>query len=256
MATTVQGRTAIVTGAGSGIGEAIAKRLAAEGANVVVADLNQLGIDHVVSGIQAAGGQASGHRADVTSADDVRALCAAAESTFGSLDILVNNAGIILPEVSVMDAPEDGWDRILEVNLKSQFLCVRAAAPIMASRAHGRIVNISSRAWLGTAGLSAYSASKAGVVGLTRTLALELGPRGITVNSIGPGAIQTPLFSQMPEDEQARVRQNASRTPIPRLGQPDEIANAVVFFAADESGFITGQMLYVCGGRSIGYSVG
>jgi NAD(P)-dependent dehydrogenase (short-subunit alcohol dehydrogenase family) len=244
----VEGRTAIVTGSGSGIGEGIAKMLAREGAKVCVTDIVGDRIERVVGEIRADGGEAIGVRADVTKARDVEALCQRVVDEFGRIDILVNNAGIIVDEVEIAEMSEEAWDKILTVNLRSQFLCCRSAVRVMKAQEYGRIINIASRSWLGGSGLANYAASKGGVVSLTRSLALELGKYGITVNCVSPALVVTPMFLGLLEEEREAALKRAKSQPIPRLGKPEDVAYAVLFYAADEADFITGQHLYVGGG--------
>lgn len=247
----VEGRVAIVTGSGSGIGEGIAKMLAQNGAKVCVTDIVPERVERVVGEIEAEGGTVIGVVTDVTKAGQVEAMCQRVVDEFGSLDILVNNAAIIAPEVDIDEMPDDVWDRIIETNLRSQFVCCRAAVRRMKEQKFGRIVNIVSRSWLGGAGISNYAASKGGVIGLTRSLAMELGKHGITANCVSPTLVITPLFLGMPKEEQERDRRRAMQNPIPRLGKPEDIAFAVLFFASEEAEYITGQHLYVGGGGDL-----
>ena len=248
---TVQGRSAIVTGGGSGIGEGIARGLAQAGAKVCIADISSPALERVVGEITAKGGVAIGVQTDVSKAESVAAMCQQVVDKFGRIEILVNNAGIIAPEVEIDEMSEETWDKILTVNLKSQYLCSRTAVRVMKQQQYGRIVNIASRSWLGGRGLANYAASKGGVVSLTRSLAIELGKYGITANCVSPTLVVTPLFLSMPKEEQEQDLKKAKANPIPRLGTPADVAYAVLFFAADEAEFITGQHLYVGGGADL-----
>ena len=241
----VKDRVAIVTGSGQGIGEGIARVLAGAGAQVVVNDLAADKVDEVVADL---GDGAIGHVANVATADGAQGLVAAAQDAFGRVDILVNNVGIARDGWLAKMSEED-WDDVIEVNLKSQFLCCRAAAPVLMEQKYGRIVNITSRAWLGGPGQANYAASKGGVISLTRTLALELARFGVTANCIAPALVDTPLFRGLEEEVQERL---VKTIPAGRIGTPSDIGNAVLFLAADESSYVTGQTLYVCGGRSLG----
>ncbi len=241
----VKDRVAIVTGSGQGIGEGIARVLAGAGARVVINDLVPEKVDQVVADL---GDGAIGHVANVATADGAEGLIAATRDAYGRVDILVNNVGIARDSWLVKMSEQD-WDSVIEVNLKSQFLCCRAVAPVMIEQKSGRIINITSRAWLGGPGQANYAASKGAVISLTRTLALEMARYGITANCIAPALVDTPLFRGLKEDVQERL---VKTIPARRIGTPEDIGNAALFLAADESSYVTGQTLYVCGGRSLG----
>jgi NAD(P)-dependent dehydrogenase (short-subunit alcohol dehydrogenase family) len=236
-------KTAIVTGAGKGIGRGIALALAKDGFNVVVADLNKDDADAVASELNGMGVEAAGVACDVSDAGAVRALFSAAAERFGRLDVLVNNAGIY-PYVAFEKMTEADWDKVMDVNLKGVFLCAQAAAKVLP--AGGRIVSISSVASLiGFEGLTHYCASKGAINGFTRALALELASKKITVNAVAPGAIKTPGASGGSEEQ---TKQTVALIPLARMGEPEDIANAVSFLASDRSGYITGQVIVVDGG--------
>ncbi len=244
----VKDRVAIVTGSGQGIGEGIARTLAGAGARVVVNDLVSEKVDEVVADFRAAGFDAAGQTADVATAEGAEGLVATALDTYGRVDILVNNVGMAR-DAWLAKMSEEDWDTVLEVNLKSQFLCCRAVAPHMMEQKSGRSINISSRARLGGPGQANYAASKGAVISLTRTLALEMARYGITANCIAPALVDTPLFRGLEEEVQERL---VKAIPAGRVGTPEDIGNAALFLAADESSYVTGQTLYVCGGRSLG----
>jgi len=242
----LEDRVAIVTGGSRGIGRAIATELARRGAAVVV-NYRQDGeaAAAVVAEIESAGGRAVGFQADVSELTQAQALVEAAIQTYGRLDILVNNAGTTRDQVILMMSEED-WDTVIRVNLKSLYNTCKAAARPMVRQRSGRIINITSVVGIaGQGGQTNYAAAKAGVIGFTKSLAKELGPRGITVNAVAPGLIPTDLTANLPEE----LRQKAiEQTPLRRLGRAEEIAWAVAFLASDEAAFITGVTLPVDGG--------
>ena len=243
----VKDRVALVTGSGRGIGEGIVKKLAENGAKIVVNDVDQENIDRVVEEIRAAGGDAIGIKADITQKAQVQDMFKKVVDHFGRIDILVNNAGIA-KDKSILKLTEEDWDSVINVNLKGTFLCCQAAIAYMREQKYGRIINISSRAWLGWPGQANYSASKGGVVSLTRTLALEQAKYKITVNCIAPGIIKTPLFDSLPEN----AKENLLKVqPTGTIGDPADIAYGVLFFASDDSSYVTGQVIFICGGKSI-----
>ncbi|MHB8244987.1 MAG: glucose 1-dehydrogenase [Acidimicrobiales bacterium] len=244
------GRVAVVTGSGQGIGHGIARHLAAGGAKVVLNDVDEERVKAATEALVAEGAEATWVSSDVSSGEGAELLIEGAIAAFGSVDILVNNAGIARDKWLVKMSEED-WDLVMNVNLRSQFLCTKAAVAHMMKQNYGRIVNIASRAWLGGAGQANYSASKGGVVSFTRTCALEFAKYQITANAVAPALVDTPLFRGLKDEVQQRL---IASIPVGRIGGPDEIARAVAFFAAEESWYVTGQLLYVCGGRSIGAS--
>jgi NAD(P)-dependent dehydrogenase (short-subunit alcohol dehydrogenase family) len=244
----LEGRVALVTGAGSGIGEATARRFAREGAIVVVNDVDMERARPIAAGLQRDGARALSVAADVTRRADVEAMVNHVVGEFGRLDVLVNNAGINRDAMS-HKMTEEQWDQVLTVNLKGTFLCAQAALGRMRERGWGRVINTSSIGALGNIGQANYSASKAGVIGLTHTLALEYAKYGITVNCVAPGPVMTPMLAGVPEAIREKI---VARVPVGRIAQPDEIAGVHAFLASDDAAFITGQVLFVDGGMSVG----
>lgn len=238
-------KVAIITGAAKGIGRAIAERMHKENYQTILVDLD---IENGQLLANQLGEGAEFYNCNISKEEDVNKLFSALVKKFHTIDVLINNAGIIKDNV-IWKMPTEDFDTVIDINLKGTWLMCKNAASIMKIQQKGRIVNITSRAWLGNPGQSNYSASKAGVVGLTRVLALELGKYGVLVNAIAPGLIDTPLTQKLPEDVQEKL---IYAQPTKSMGKPEDIANAVVFLSDDNTQFITGQTIYVDGGKSIG----
>ncbi len=238
-------KVAVVTGASRGIGRAVALALAAQGADLVVAARSLLPLQELVTEIEALGRKALAVTADAAVTEDAQRLIASAVERFGRVDILINNAGITRDGLLLRMKDED-WDAVLDTNLKGAFLLSRAAAKLMSKQRSGRIINISSVVgMMGNPGQANYSASKAGLIGLTKSIARELARRGVTVNAIAPGFIETDMTRELSE----KVRQElTAQIPLGRLGQAEDVAQAVVYLASDHAGYITGQVLGVNGG--------
>jgi 3-oxoacyl-[acyl-carrier protein] reductase len=248
-----EGKVAIVTGGAQGIGAAIAARLASEGAAVAVADLTAERGAETVESIVKDGGRAVAYGADVSRTADVQTLVAAVVAEFGRVDILVNNAGITRDNLLFKMTDED-WDAVINVNLRSAFLMSREVQKHFVAQKYGKIVSLSSRSALGNRGQANYAASKAGVMGLTATLAIELGPFGVNVNAVAPGYIATAMTDATARriglDPEQLKTAAANDTPVRRVGYPEDIAATVAFLAADESSFISGQTIQVNGGAN------
>ena len=244
----LEGKVAVVTGAARGIGAACARRFAAEGAAVVIGDILEEEGEATAQSIREAGGAAAFVACDTGDGPQARALIAETVSRHGRIDVLVNNAGIFTI-ADFLDVTEEDFDRVLRVNLRGYFLVGQAAARVMADAGSGSIINMSSvNAVMAIESIAAYVVSKGGVNQLTSVMALALAPKGIRVNAIGPGTILTEMAGAMMTDEAAR-RRILSRTPMGRVGQPEEVAGIAVFLASDDSSYVTGQVIYADGGR-------
>lgn len=240
-----EGKSIIVTGGARGIGRAIAEMFLSDGASVSVIDRDE------ITDVSVSTDLFFSFAGSIADADTVERFVGEILARTGRVDILVNNAGIIRDNI-IWRMSEDEFDTVIETNLKGSWLLCRAVAPVMKERKSGRIVNIVSRAWLGNPGQSNYSASKGGLVSLTRVLALELARHNVTVNAIAPGLIDTPMTQNLPKKVLEKL---IAAQPGNRMGTPDDIARAVAFLSSDDSGFITGQVIHVDGGRSIGATV-
>ena len=244
----LKGRVAIVTGAGSGNGRGIALRLAEEGARIVAADVDREAAQETAALVGRGGGEAVAMPADVRRREQAAAMVEGAKDRFGGIDVLVNNAGVetLIP---MLDLEEGEWDRVLDTNLKGAFLCGQAAARAMVDAATpGAIVNIASvNAKIALGGQVHYTSSKGGLLMLTKAMALDLAPHRIRVNAVGPGVIETTMTARSLADPQRRAML-LSKVPLGRVGQPRDVANAVLFLASDEASYITGATLYVDGG--------
>lgn len=243
----LDGRVAIVTGAGGGLGEGICASLSAAGASVVCADLDAAAAESRAASIRSTGGPATAVAVDVTSSASVAAMTEQVVAEFGRIDILVNNAAIY-PRRAWTEILEEEWDSVLAVNLKGYFLCARAASPHLVRSGHGRIVNVASiTAFIGLTHLLDYVSSKGGVIAFTRALAREIGEDSVTVNAVSPGAFPTDAEKIHPNPEEY-TRWILEQQSLKRRGRPDDIGNLIVFLAGDGSSFITGQVIEIDGG--------
>lgn len=244
-------RVAMITGASRGIGFAAARRFAQEGARVCIADIDEEGIRRAEESLRGEGLEVFGLRVDVTDRAMVESAVEEIVRRCGRLDILVNNAGVIRDNLLFKMTDED-WQTVMDVHLKGAFYCSRAAQKVMVEQKYGRIINISSTSALGNRGQANYSAAKAGLQGFTKTLAIELGKFGITVNAVAPGFVETEMTrataTRIGLDFDQFVEEVAKQIPVGRIGQPEDIAAALLFFASEEASFVNGQVLYVAGG--------
>ncbi len=237
----LEGKTALVTGAGRGIGEGVARRLAAEGATVCCMDIDGPRAEEVAASL---GEGSFALAADLSVRAEAETVVPAAWERFGALDVLVNNAGITRDSM-LHRMTDEQWDAVIALNLTAVFVLTRAAATRMRERGYGRIVNISSTSANGNAGQANYAAAKAGVIGITKTAAKELAGKGVTVNAVAPGFIDTEMTRSMPPEVYEAAR---SRVPVGRAGTPDDVAALIAYLASDEASYITGELLYVRGG--------
>jgi 3-oxoacyl-[acyl-carrier protein] reductase len=241
----MKGHTAVITGGGRGIGKAIAETLARRGVNIVVVDVNLDIAKETADYLATLGVKTLAVKADVSNSSDVSAIFEAAAKEFGKVEILVNNAGITRDGL-LMRMREEDWDAVLNINLKGTFLCTKEAVRLMSRQRYGRIINIASVvAFMGNPGQANYSASKAGIVGLTKTTAREYASRGVTANAVAPGFITTAMTDALPENVRTEMMKSI---PMSRFGTVEDVANAVAFFALPESGYITGQAMHINGG--------
>lgn len=251
----LEGKTALITGAGSGMGRLAAEVFAREGAKVVATDISTDALQETVERVRGQGGEITGQAGDVRSAQDVRGWVERAVATYGQLDVLYNNAGIFPEEDgSVTEMDEEVYQRVIDVNLKGVSLCCKYGVPEMVRAGGGSIVNVASFvALVGcTVPQDAYTASKGAVLSLTRSLAVQFGPQHVRVNAICPGPIETPLLRELLSDEEARNRR-LSRIPLGRFGRPEDIVNAALYLASDEASWTTGTTFVVDGGISVNY---
>lgn len=247
------GKVAFVTGAANGIGRATAVAFAREGASVVVADISESGSQETVQMIEELGGQAVAVTCNVTIAEDVRSALDKTIETFGRLDFAFNNAGVEHPSTPLADITEETWERVIDINLRGVFLCMKYEIPLLLQQGGGAIVNTSSGAGVqGFKGGAAYGASKFGVVGMTKCAALDYAGSNIRVNAVCPGIIDTPMMDRLTEGTPEGRERVIAQEPVGRMGTPEEIAATVIWMCSDESSFLVGHALVVDGGQTVG----
>lgn len=242
----LKGKTAVVTGSGRGLGKAIAKKLGEMGANIVLNDISSSDcLDDTAKELKALGINVIVTKGDVRNPEDTEAMIKACIDEFGSIDILVNNAGITR-DMPIIKMKEEDWDEVLDINLKGAFLCTKAAVKYMMKQRSGKIINIASVAGvMGNRGQANYSASKAGLIGLTKSTAKELASRNITCNAVAPGVIESKMTEVLPDN----VKENyLNNIPLKRFGTPEDVANVVAFLASSDSDYVTGQVIHIDGG--------
>lgn len=242
------GKTAIITGGASGIGLVTAKRMCEEGLNVVIADIDGDAAEEQASRLNdTSPGRVLGLRCDVTDQQSVSEMVSKTVENFGQVHVLINNAGLTR-DMRIEKMEEGDWDIVVDVVLKGAYMCTRAVVPFFREQAWGRVINISSRAHFGNAGQANYSAAKAGLIGFTKAMALEHGRNNVTVNAVAPGIIRTAMVESLPHFEKIKARAE-DQLPIRRLGEPEDVADAIIFLASDRASYITGDVIHVSGGR-------
>ncbi|MBN1263897.1 MAG: SDR family oxidoreductase [Anaerolineales bacterium] len=245
----IKGRVAIVTGGGSGIGRAVVQRFSRDGAIPVVADVNLEAAEKVAARIREEGGQALAVEVDVSDKARVESMVEKTINAFNRIDILINNAGVAGPNCPVVEIEEADWDRTMDINLKSVFLCSQAVIPVMVERGWGRIVSLSSVAGReGNAGMAPYAVSKIGIIGFTMVLAKEVATKGVTINCISPTITATEFIQTVPKET---IEQLMPKIPMRRMAQPQEVAGLIRYLVSEEAAFITGQCYDISGGRSV-----